>query len=78
MSENKISLPQGPELTEKDFSIKKSKPALCCTASLTFGFVLYLIYLYPIPRDIGEAVDTMHPGRKRSVIIIYTCQNINL
>ena len=74
---NKIGLPQGPKLTEKDYYKKNNKPALCCTASLTFSFVLYLIYLYPIPRD-RRGCRRYAPKQEKSVIIIYTSQNINL
>ena len=54
---------------------KKGKPALCCTASLTFSFVLYLIYFYPIPQD-RRGCRRYAPKQEKSVIIIYTCQNI--
>ena len=78
MSANKISLPQRQSYTEKDYyKKKKSQPALCCTVSLTFSFVLCLIYLYPIPQD-RRGCRRYAPKQEKSVIIIYTCQNIKL
>ena len=53
MSANKISLPQGPELTEKDFYIKKGNQPFAVLPAL-HSVLFYIIFNLSISHSTGQ------------------------